>query len=578
MTQASTPSGGSPPVPNAASGAPQVDPASTLLALDVVRDGVIVTDAQGRITYLNAAAEALTGWSLPEACGRPASEVLIFIDEKSRERVADPVQGCLRKGRPLEVPPRTLLLHRQSQKEFSVEVGVTPVRQEPTKVGGLVATLRDVTELRGLSRLMMFQATHDPLTGLLNRREFEARLRARIEAARSTGQSHALCYLDLDQFHVINNVGGPRAGDQLLRQVAEGVAPRLRKADSFARIESDRFAVLLESCTLEQARSLADGLRESIREMRFPWDERLFEVSVSIGIIPVTPDSGNTADAMSAAASACEAAKQRGGNRVQVYRVDDTAIERQRSLVRWMRQVQQAVEHGRFQLLAQEIRPINPRYVGEGHAELLVRMLDDRGEVVEPHAFLAAAETYTLMPAVDRWVVRNAFESLERGAALLANLATCAVNLSGQSLSDPEFLGYVQERLRESNVAPERICFEITETAVIADLDSARHFISVLKGMGCRFSLDDFGSGLSSFGYLRDLPVDYLKIDGSFVRGMADDPTDRAMVESINQIGHVLGMRTIAEYVQDEKTLDLLKQMGVDFAQGSGIKPPLPVD
>ncbi len=555
----------------------RVDPASSLLALNAVRDGVIITDPEGGIVYMNPAAEQLTGWPAGEALTLHLDEILALIDEKSRERIADPVHRCVRRGEALEMPSRTLLLHRQSQKEFSVEVTVSPVRTNGTHVSGLVATVRDVTELRGLSRLMMFQATHDPLTGLLNRREFEARLRARLDSARSTGQTHALCYLDIDQFNVINNVGGPPAGDQLLRQVAEQVAPRLRKIDSFARIESDRFAVLLENCNLETARSIAEGLREAFREIGFPWDERLFEVSVSIGVIPITADSGNTADVMSAAASACAAAKGRGGNRVQVYRIDDTAIERQRNLVRWMRQVQQAIELGRFQLLAHEIRPINPRYAGERHAELLVRMLDDRGEIVEPHAFLAAAETYTLMPSVDRWVVRKAFESLEHRAEAVADLATCAVNLSGQSLSDPEFLDYVVEHLRQSRVDPERICFEITETAVIADLDSARHFISVLNDMGCQFSLDDFGSGLSSFGYLRDLPVDYLKIDGSFVRGMADDPTDRAMVESINQIGHVLGMRTIAEYVQDERTLDLLKQIGVDFAQGSIIQTPQPV-
>lgn len=554
-----------------------IDPNPCLLALEALRDGVILADPRGRITYLNPAAERLTGWPAAAARTRHLNEVLALIDENSRERVPDPVQRCLRSGQPLELFAHTLLLHRQTQKEFSVEVRVSALQSRGQAPGGLVVTVRDVTELRGLSRLMKFQATHDSLTGLLNRREFEGRVRARIDSARSTGRSHAVCYLDLDQFDVINNVGGPPAGDQLLRQVAEQVAPRLRKMDSFARIEGDRFAVLLENCTLEDAGALAERLREAIRAAGFPWDERLFEVSVSIGLTPITAESGSTADVMSAAASACRAAKRRGGNRVQVYKIDDIAIERQRSLVRWMCQVQQAIEHDRFQLLAQEIRAINPHYSEERHAELLIRMLDDGGEVVAPHAFLAAAETYTLMPSVDRWVVRKAFAALERRAAILAELGTCALNLSGQSLSDPQFLDYVVRHLRESRIDPRRICFEITETAVIADLDSARRFISVLKDMGCQFSLDDFGSGLSSFGYLRELPVDYLKIDGSFVRGMVDDPTDRAMVESINQIGHVLAMRTIAEHVQDQPTLELLERIGVDFAQGSAIQTPQPV-
>jgi len=551
------------------------DPAALHHALGALAEGVVITDAAGRVVYVNPAAEALAGCRAEEARGRPLDHVLVLVHEQTRERLPDPVQGCRRGGGHLELPADTLLVARAGKKESAVEVVTTRVPADQEAACRYAVILRDVTELRGLTRLMRFQATHDPLTGLLNRREFESRLRRSLGAAARAQRRHAVCYLDLDQFGIVNHTGGYAAGDRLLREVAEHLVPRVRSSDSLARIESDRFALLLEDCPLRKAREVAEGLREAVRALRFAWEDRVFELSASIGVVPVDPGADNFADVMSAAAAACERAKARGRNRVEVCEAEG-ALEQHRNLVRWMRRVQHAVEHGRFQLLAQSIRPLTG---GEQrpHVELLVRMVDESGGLVSPQTFLAAAETYSLMPAIDRCVVEKALTVLARGTPELERFSLWALNLSGQSLSEQDFLAFVTGLLQRTGVPASRLCFEITETAVIADLERARRFIDALQVMGCRFALDDFGSGQSSFGYLRQLHADFLKIDGSFVRRMAEDPTDRAMVESINQIGHALGMRTVAEFVQSPRTLAMLREMGVDFAQGSAIEEPWPV-
>lgn len=550
-------------------------------ALDLVADGVVLADAGGLVLDLNAAAERICGWSRAAAKGRDAAEVLALVDESTRMRIADPVRAALRTGRRAELTGDVLLLNRHGHGELAVDVFANPIANAVGLPARVIVVVRDVTEQKGLSRLATFQATHDVLTGLVNRREFERRLQAALDATRrpespAPGQ-HVFCHLDLDQFEVINDTGGHAAGDRLLRQVAEVLETLVRRSDSLARLDGDRFGVLLERCSLSRARRIVDEMRRAIQRLRFPWRDRVFEISACAGLVELRPESGDVADVLSAAAWACAAAKEHGPNRVRVYTRDDAGVMRQQNFGRWMEQVQRALEYGSFRLLVQEIRAIQPKTDAECHGELLVRMVDDAGALVAPHAFLAAAERFHLMPAIDRWVVRNALDALLRRPPALAALHSCSVNLSGQSLSTPDFLEFVCSELARVPIPPSCLGFEITETAVIADLASAQRFIGALKAMGCRFALDDFGTGLSSFGYLRDLPVDALKIDGSFVRGLADDPTDRAMVESINQIGHVLGLQTVAEYVENKRTLDLLRQIGVDYAQGSAISDPQPV-
>ena len=429
----------------------------------------------------------------------------------------------------------------------------------------------------GVERLISFQSSHDPLTGLINRREFEKRLGSMAGELAGGGRQHAICYLDLDHLDMVNDTCGHGAGDAVLRQVAARLQTLVRGTDVLARMGGDQFAALLTDCNPEDARTVAGKLRDAVRELRFPWEDHVFEVSSSIGIASLDTTTAHFSDALSAAHAACLVAREDGGDGVRTFQAADLEYGHHHHLARWMQKVREAVESSRFQLLVQDIVPIDAGESRERHGELLVRMLDEHGGLVAPHTFLSAAERYNLMPAVDRWVIQHAFEALQNGAGALSSLDWCAINLSGQSLSDPEFLEDVTGLLNATAIPAGRICFEITETAVVENFDAARAFIAALKQRGCRFALDDFGSGMSSYSYLKHLPVDYLKIDGSFVRGMLEDPIDRAVVESINQIGHDLHMRTIAEFVESEAILSALTEIGVDYAQGSLIAEPRPV-
>ncbi len=429
----------------------------------------------------------------------------------------------------------------------------------------------------GVERLIRFQTSHDPLTGLINRREFEKRLGSAVGSA-AGGRRHAICYLDLDHLDMVNDTCGHRAGDAVLRQVAARLQTLVRGTDVLARMGGDQFAALLTDCSLENATTVAENLREAVRNLRFPWEDHVFEVSTSVGLASIDATTPHFSDALSAAHAACLVARGDGGDRVRSYQPSDLAHGHHHHLVRWMQKVREAVESSRFQLLVQDIVPLADGASGERHGELLVRMLDEHGGLVAPHTFLSAAERYNLMPSVDRWVIQNAFSALGNGSDALSSLDICAINLSGQSLSDPEFLDYVTPLLNSAAFPVRRLCFEITETAVVENFDAARSFIGALKRRGCRFALDDFGSGMSSYSYLKHLPVDYLKIDGSFVRGVLEDPVDRAVVESINQIAHDLAMKTIAEYVETDEILTALRKMGVDYAQGAAIREPRAVN
>ena len=430
----------------------------------------------------------------------------------------------------------------------------------------------------GVDRLISFQTSHDPLTGLINRREFEKRLASVTGARAAGGHRHALCYLDLDHLDMVNDTCGHRAGDAVLRQVSARLQTLVRGTDVLARMGGDQFTALLTDCSLESAATVAENLRDAVRKLRFPWEDHIFEISTSVGVASIDAATPHFSDALSAAHAACLVAREDGGDRVRVFQPADLEHGHHHHLARWMQKVREAVESSRFQLLVQDIVPVDTREHrerhGERHGELLVRMLDEYGGLVAPHTFLSAAERYNLMPAVDRWVIQHTFDALGNGANALASMDVCAINLSGQSLSDPDLLGFVIELLNSATFPAGQLCFEITETAVVENFDAARAFIAALKQRGCRFALDDFGSGMSSYSYLKHLPVDYLKIDGSFVRGMLEDPIDRAVVESINQIGHDLEMKTIAEYVENDEIMSALAEVGVDYAQGSVIGEP----
>jgi len=547
------------------------------VTLHSIGDGVITTDAVGRIERLNAAAEALTGWDSRQARGKPLLQVLRMVRESDRKLIPDPVSKALRGGRVYN-SASDVLLSRRDGKEFAIEFSAAPIVDRwHHRTAGTILVFRDVTATRALAKQLAHQARHDSLTGLINRREFEARLQEILaQVHRYPAQHHWLCYIDLDQFKLINDTCGHLAGDELLKQISGHLRREVRETDLVARMGGDEFAILLRNCETEGAHEIVERIRLVLHEQRFAWENRIFTSSASIGMVPINAASGSPYDLLSAADKACYIAKDQGRNRVHVYLPDDDAVARHEGEMEWVHRIRKALEEDRFVLYYQSIQALR---AGGDHCEVLLRMQNEGGDTVPPMAFIPAAERYNLMVDLDRWVVRTTFETLRAPLSCRTGSdAFVSINLSAQSLCDEEFLPFVLEQLRSRGIPGRRICFEITETAAIANLSRAQEFIRTLKQEGCRFALDDFGSGLSSFGYLKTLPVNFLKIDGSFVRDIIGDPMDRALVDSINQIGHVLGIATIAEYVENDSTLALLREMGVDYAQGYGIARPRPIE
>ncbi len=546
------------------------------VTLESIGDGVITTDVSGSIEYVNPVAEQICGWSEEEAETQPFEKVFRFIEESTRLPIESPILQCLEKRHPVNSDVETILVGKHG-REFAVEFSASPIRDRNGSLVGVVVGLHDVTEMRQLSQQLTHQATHDSLTGLINRHEFELRLKAALDSAFHDDVQHALCYLDLDQFKIVNDTCGHIAGDKLLKQVTSRLRDKVRNSDTLARLGGDEFGVLLWDCPLETAQKISDDLRKAVNEFRFSWEDRVFEVGVSIGLVPIDDKSGTLTDVLSAADSACYAAKDQGRNRVHVYQPDDTLLTARHGEMQWVSRITSALEEDRLLLYGQHIKSLVDENID--HWELLVRLKGEDGEVIPPMAFIPAAERYHIMPAIDRWVLKRAFSLIVDHDHLAADDAPIFnFNLSGQSLSDDGLFNFLVNEIDESGINPEKICFEITETAAIADLAHATRFIAIMTGLGCRFALDDFGSGLSSFGYLKNLNVSYLKIDGGFVRNMVDDAIDYAMVESINHVGHMLGIKTIAEFVESDKILDAVTKLGVDYAQGYNISKPIPID
>ncbi len=545
------------------------------VTLHSIGDAVITTDPQYRVQYFNPLAEKLTGWSLEQARGRPLLDILKLYDEVTRKAVDNPVVLCLAQRSPVTLQDEIILV-RPDDVEVEISASAAPIRARNDTILGAVMVFHDVGQTRMLARQLSYQAAHDALTGLYNRREFEQRLQLALDSAQQEGVEHALCYLDLDQFKVVNDVCGHIAGDELLRQLAGVLLERIRETDVLARLGGDEFGMLLSNCSPDKARRVAEDILNTVRAFRFMHQEHSFEIGVSIGVVPVNQASHNATEVLSAADVACYAAKDSGRNRIHVYEPGDREMQQRRGELSWVSQIGRALDEDRMRLFFQPIVPLeNGRF--PVHYEMLVRMLDDQGNMVPPMAFLPAAERYNLMPTLDRWVVSTMLKTFGPGRSGPAQ-AVYVANLSGQSLSDEGFLAFVLDHLAKSALDPCQVCFEITETAAIANLRGATRFIKVLRDHGCSFALDDFGSGLSSFGYLKNLAVDYLKIDGGFVKDMVEDEIDAAMVAAINEIGHVMGIRTIAEFVESEAIVERLRTIGVDYAQGYWVARPQPIE
>ena len=424
---------------------------------------------------------------------------------------------------------------------------------------------------------MSYQATHDALTGLLNRRDFERRCEEAIDRGQRGDGQHILCYLDLDRFKAVNDTSGHLAGDSMLREVAKLLRNAVRDSDTVARLGGDEFGMLLIGCPLEKAQQIADDFCRSVGDYRFVWKDKIFNIGVSVGIVEISRESGTLNELLAAADSACYVAKKQGSGRVAVYSAKDEAHARHSGEIQWLQRLQSALKENRFHLFQQIIVPANGTNGGGPSIEILVRMRDEVGNDVPPADFVRAAERYHLMGLVDRWVVQTTLAALGRGALAVPDDRSVAINISGQTLGDVQFLEFVVECLDSTGASPGQVCFEITESAVIANMDHARRFVGVLHGMGCQFALDDFGSGIGSFSNLKNLPMDYLKIDGSFMRNLARDSVNQAMVTAMIKLARSLNFKVIAEQVEDEAAVDAARRMGVDFLQGFAIGKPEPL-
>lgn len=547
------------------------------ITLKSIGDAVITTDALGKIEYFNPIAERLTGWQIDLVKGIPLVEVFQIFNEITRQPVENPVEKVLREGDIVGLASHTVLISRDGT-EYAIDDSAAPIRDRDGKLLGAVMVFRDVTESRRLERQLSWQAKHDALTGLANRRAFEEMAIEAISSARENVLEHALCYLDLDQFKIVNDTCGHVAGDELLRQIGLLIEQQIRATDTLARLGGDEFGLLLYRCPLPKARQIAESCRQTIQNFRFSWDGKSFSLGVSIGVVAINAETKDLSSILSAADSACYAAKEKGRNSVHVYLPNDLELARQRGERQWIPKIKQALEENRFCLYCQKIMSVKQGF-GEDHYEILLRKFDERGEIVLPMAFIPAAERYDLMPEIDRWVISNFFANYHNFCEIERRKCAkvYAINLSGASVNNREFFSFLSEQFARYPIPPETICFEITETTAIANLNQAVQFIENLKALGCRFALDDFGSGMSSLAYLKNLPVDYLKIDGSFVKNLIGNPIDYAIVDCFNRLSHVMGIQTIAEFVDNQATLEKLQHIGVDYAQGYGIAKPSPL-
>jgi diguanylate cyclase (GGDEF)-like protein/PAS domain S-box-containing protein len=550
------------------------------VTLHSIGDGVVTTDGEGLVDYMNPVAEDLTGWRIDEARGKPLARVYRVVDDESRNQIVYRVGDVSARA---EADGRPILLQHRAGNEFAVRDSCSPIRDSAGAVVGMIVVFHDVSQLREMEQQLSWQATHDVLTGLANRLEFERRLTKLLESAKGEEVHHALLYLDLDNFKTVNDTCGHAAGDEFLRQLTKVMQSRMRASDTLARLGGDEFGALLESCPLEQAVRIANAIRDTVRDFRFVWAAKSFSVGVSIGLVPLDARSGTTARVLAAADASCYEAKNKGRDRVQVHRPQDRRFTQRTGELQMISQINQAFEVGNFRLFRQAIIPLHGHTHEQPHYEVLVRMIDASGNVLPPMAFMPAAERYNLLTSVDRWVITTLVKFLAEEVAAgriprdLEHVEAggfYTVNLSGASMSDNSFPGFLRALLSEHALPRGLLCFEVTETTAIANLNKAAELMHELKALGCTFALDDFGIGMSSFAYLKYLPVNYLKIDGTFVKDMAVDQMDYAIVEAINRIAHILGMRTVAEFVEDEITLGKLQGLGVDFAPGFFIAKP----
>lgn len=546
------------------------------VTLKSIGDAVITTDVHGVIEFINPVAEQLTGWRYEEARRQPLEKVFKIVYENGRKQAANPVYRCISKDKIVGLDEDVLLISRLGV-EYSIQDSAAPIHDANGKIQGVVLVFSDVTQARKLSQELVYQATHDPLTGLVNRRVFEQRLNRVLESRKIAGGTHIFCYLDLDKFKIINDTCGHTAGDELLKQVTTIFSNKVRMRDTLARLGGDEFGILMEHCSLDRAERLVNSLRENIADFHFNWDDKSFRIGVSIGLIQISDEFSTLNDLLMTADAACYAAKDAGRNRVHIYCDNDEGVKLRSGQVQWEAKLNNALDERTLKLYRQPVQSIQPHQGGD-HYEILVRLAGENGEIIPPGAFIPAAERYGLMPKIDQYVINSAFVFFADHPSRLQQLSVCTLNLSGHTLCSEWLLDFIVKSIDFYRLPAEKFCFEITETVAISNLNMVTGFIKKLKERGCLFALEDFGSGLSSFAYLKNLPVDYLKIDGMIVKDICSDAVDLAIVRSINEIGHLMHKKTIAGFVETAEIYHTLEEIGVDFGQGYWIRQPYPLE
>ncbi|TCT13847.1 PAS domain S-box-containing protein/diguanylate cyclase (GGDEF)-like protein [Natranaerovirga pectinivora] len=545
-----------------------------LVTLESIGDCVLSTDINGSITSFNYVAEKLTGLLKKEVLGKNIFDILVLIDGNNIDGYKNFMDKVLCQEETVYLPQDASIKNFEG-KEYYVEGVVSPIKNRLQKVIGSVVVLRDVTNHRELTKKLHYQARHDVLTGLPNRFKFEEDMIEVVNQPRTALEEHALLYLDLDQFKIINDTCGHFAGDQFLKQIALLMKNNTRETDIIARLGGDEFGILLKNISPTNTCKLAEKICNAIQGYRFVWNNKLFTTGVSIGIVTVNQNYKTFETLLSEADRACYVSKEKGGNTYQLYVDEDEALSERHGEMQWMSTISEALEDNRFVLHYQKIKSLHKE--NSYSYEALIRMVDKEGNLIYPGAFLSAAQRYNMMPAIDRWVFKNFLIAMEKNSEeiKLKDIEKFNINISGASLNNESIVDFIISELEKYDISPEKICFEITETIALSNFNIANDFINKLRRLGCKFALDDFGSGLTSFEYLKYLPIDYLKIDGSFIKNINNNPIDYAMVDSINQIAHLLNIETVAEFVENEKIVECLNKIGIDYAQGYHIGKPM---
>lgn len=544
------------------------------VTLQSIGDAVITTDAQERVQWLNPAAERLTGWSSERAYNKPVNEIFFIIHEQNREQLECPVTRCLKLGNIVNGTDLALLISQEG-REYGVEDSAAPIRDKAGHLLGAVLVFRDVTKQRLLNSEMNYRAKHDGLTGLLNRTEFEARLNHLLHETHTHHGEHTLMFIDLDQFKLVNDSCGHAMGDQLLCRVSRLLESCVRNRDLTARLGGDEFAIILERCTVAQAEHIAQKICDCMEEFRFVHDERSFRIGSSIGVVPVDSRWHNITALLQAADVCCYAAKKAGRNRVHTWQDSDQAIQTRHGEMHWASRLEQALDENRFELYAQRIAPLHNSNDGV-HIEILLRLRDTDDSLIAPGNFLLAAERFHLISKIDSWVVQSVFDWISHSDCI-DRIDTLSINLSGKSIGDRAFHRFIKEQIKAATFDARKLCFEITETEAITNFSDVSAFIESVRKFGVRIALDDFGAGASSLAYLKKLAVDFLKIDGQCIRNLITDPLDIATVKYFRDVANVMGVKTIAEFVEHPGTITVLRDIGIDFAQGYAIHKPEPL-